>query len=195
MNRIEQYCYDVLNGKIITGESIKLAVKRHLNDLEKSKNEDYPYYFDEQLANNIIDFAETLVIAEGTEQRPLHLYPFQVFILGSLLGWVYKNNPKNHRYRESYVQLSRQNGKSVLNAIIASYRSNFLGYKYNQTYLCATKTDQAKIVLKEIIKFLNADAELGQFFKIKEYKNEVQCLNSKGYIRALSGDTKSLDGL
>lgn len=195
MNRVEQYCNDVLNGKIIAGESVKLAVKRHLNDLEKSKDPDYPYFFDINAANDIINFAETLVLAEGLEQKKLKLYPFQAFILGSLLGWKHKSNPKNGRYRESFVMLSRQNGKSVLNAIIAAYRSNFLGYKYNQTYLAATSQMQARIVFKEITKFINSDPELASMFKIQDYKSEIQCLNTGGVIKTLSRETKSLDGL
>ena len=195
MNRVEKYCHDVLNGKIIAGETTKLAVKRYLKDLESSKKEDYPYYFDERYANELINYSETLLLAEGTKVKPLKLYPFQAFILGNLNGWRYKINPKIRRFRENYTQIARQCGKSMLSGVIVSYFSNFTDYKYPQCYLCATKTDQSKIVLKEIIKFLNADAELGQFFKIKEYKAEVECLNTKGYIRALSGDTKSLDGL
>ena len=196
MNRVEKYCYDVLNGKIKAGNSIKFSVKRFLNDLEKSKNNpNFPYYFDENSANEIINFAETLVLAEGSNKKPLKLYPFQTFILMNIHGWRYKNNSSIRRFRESYVQISRQCGKSMLSGVLVSFYSNFQDYQYPQCYLCATKMEQAKIVFNEIKKFLNADAELGEMFRIQDWKSEIQCKNTNGVIKCLGRDTKSLDGL
>ncbi len=193
-NRVIKYCDDVLNGKIKTGISIKLAVKRFQDDIEKSKNDDFPYYFDEEFANEIINFAETLIIAEGTELKPLKLYPWQVFVLGNLHGWRYKDNPKVRRYRESYLQVCRQQGKSMLNGILAAFYSNFTSYQYPQIYLTATKQEQSKIVFKEVKKFINADEELASMFKVKDWKSEIEALNTNGVIKALGKDTKKIDG-
>lgn len=86
-DRTTQYAADVLAGKITAGEMVKLACKRHMEDLEASKAAPYRYYFDVEQAERIIDFAETLTIAEGEEQDQVQAYPFQCFILGSLNGW------------------------------------------------------------------------------------------------------------
>lgn len=193
-NRTEKYANDVLSGKIKAGLSIKLTCERFLNDVEKSKDESYPYYFDIERANELIAFAECLTLVEGTESKQLKLYPWQGFILGNLNGWRLKENPKVRRFRESYVQVCRQQGKSMLNGVIATYYSNFTDYKYGQCYLTATKADQAKIVFKEICKFLKADKDLGDMFKIKEWKSEIECKNTSGFIRALGRDTASIDG-
>ena len=37
LDRCTQYAIDVLDNKIIAGELVKLACKRHLDDIEKSK--------------------------------------------------------------------------------------------------------------------------------------------------------------
>lgn len=58
----------------------------------------------------------------------------------------------------------------------------------------ATKSDQAKIVLKEVIKFIDADADLSELFETKEYNGEVKCNLTQGVIKALGRDTKSIDG-
>ena len=79
-NRVKQYAIDVLNDEIIAGNTVKLACERFLNDLKKSENDDFPYYFDEEKANELIDFAETLKIGEGTSIKPLRLYPWQCFV-------------------------------------------------------------------------------------------------------------------
>lgn len=193
-DRATQYAEDVLNGKIVAGKSIKLACKRHLKDLERSKTDpNFKYYFDIDQAEDIINFAETLTIAEGEEPQPVVLYPFQCFILGSLNGWRIKGKGYR-RFRTSYVQLGRQNGKSFLNGILAAYYGNFIAYRYGQLYCTATKKDQADIVFKEVVKFIRSDPELEELFAIHEHNSTIDCLITESTIKALSGDTKSIDG-
>ncbi|MCR1848602.1 terminase large subunit [Paeniclostridium sordellii] len=193
LDRVTQYAVDVVEGRIVAGRYAILACQRHLDDLEKSKLAPYKYEFDIEKANDILDFAETLTIAEGEEEIPVNLEGFQVFILGSLNGWVTKGNGYR-RFRTSYVQLGRQNGKSFLNGILGTYYGAFSGYKYGQLYCTATKSDQAKIVLNEMIKFINSDEDLSEFFKVKEHDNTIIALNTNSIIRALGRDTKSIDG-
>lgn len=193
-DRATQYAEDVLNGKIVAGKSIKLACRRHLKDLERSKTDhNFKYYFDIDQAEDIINFAETLTIAEGEEPQPVVLYPFQCFILGSLNGWRIKGKGYR-RFRTSYVQLGRQNGKSFLNGILAAYYGNFVAYRYGQLYCTATKKDQADIVFKEVVKFIRSDPELEELFAIHEHNSTIDCLITESTIKALSGDTKSIDG-
>lgn len=92
------------------------------------------------------------------------------------------------------MQVARQQGKSILNAILGIKCCNFDGYNYGQIYCTATKSDQARIVLKEISKFINADADLQELFEIKDYKNEITGKITNTVIRALGRDTKSIDG-
>ena len=192
-DRATQYARDVLAGRITAGELVKAACKRHLDDIEKSKAAPYRYYFSKEESERICSFAETLTIAEGTEPKPVELYPFQCFILGSLNGWRTKDG-NDRRYRTSYIQLGRQNGKSFLNGILAAYYGNFDGFNYGQIYCTATKTEQAKIVFKEIVKFIRSDEDLEQCFDIHEHNATIDCKLTQSTIKALSGDTKSIDG-
>ena len=193
LDRVTQYAVDVVEEKIIAGRPAILACKRHLDDLEKSILDSYKYEFDIEKANDILEFAETLIIAEGEEERPVNLEGYQVFILGCLNGWVTKGTGYR-RFRTTYVQLGRQNGKSFLNGILGTYYGAFSGYKYGQLYCTATKSDQAKIVLNEMIKFINSDEDLSEFFKVKVHDNTIIALNTNSIIRALGRDTKSIDG-
>lgn len=118
MDRTTQYALDVLAGKINAGELVKLACQRHIDDMAAAEAAPYQFYFDVAQAERIIDFAETLTIAEGEEQTQVEAYPFQCFILGSLNGWR-KKATGARRFRTSYIQLGRQNGKSFLNGILA----------------------------------------------------------------------------
>ena len=116
-----------------------------------------------------------------------------LFRSGSLFGWVHKDT-KKRRFTDSYIQVARQQGKSILNAILGIKCSNFDNYHYGQIYCTATKSDQARIVLNEIAKFIEADADLLELFNIKDYKSEITGSLTGSVIRALGRDTKSIDG-
>ena len=192
-NRVSKYAYNVINEVVLAGKYVKLACLRYINDLEQAKTDEFEYYFDLEAANQVMDYAELLVLAEGDEVTQLELADFQCFIIGNLFGWRHKETGYR-RFVDSYVQVGRQNGKSLLNGILGTYCANFDGYNYAQVYCTATKMDQAKIVLREMIKFINSDEELGELFKIQEYKSTILALETNSVIRALGKDTKSIDG-
>ena len=122
-----------------------------------------------------VKFAEELTIAEGEENEHVTAYPFQCFILGSLNGWRTKEK-SYRRFRTSYVQLGRQNGKSFINGILACYYGNFDGYKYGKIFCTATKQDQANIVFDEVAKFINSDEDLSEWFKVHDHNHTIDCL-------------------
>jgi phage terminase large subunit-like protein len=198
VDRVTSYAWDVCMGKIPAGKTQKQACNRHLKDLERQGTEGFPYFWDSDKAHEIIEFAESLTLAEGDEPQPLRLRGFQDFIFGSWNGWV--NEDGYRRFRTSYVQVARQNGKSLGNAVPPLYYGNFDGYNYPQIYCTATKELQARIVLKECFKFINSDEELSGdkyeegLFTIKDYASKIICNNTNGEIRALGRDTKSIDG-
>ena len=195
MDRVTKFAKANLKNKKDFGEDARLAFKRHINDLARSEKNDpnFPYRFDEEKAEDIIELANKLTIAEGEGNEQFTCAGFQEFILGSLFGWVHKETGKR-RFTDSYVQVARQQGKSALNAILGIKCSNFDNYNYGQIYCTATKADQARIVLKEIIKFINADSDLKELFDIKDYKSEITGKITSTVIRALGRDTHTIDG-
>lgn len=110
IDRVTDYATRVVNGDITTcGRLAILACKRHLDDMSRVDDQEFEYIFDIEKSNDILEFAETLVIGEGEELQQLRLYDYQAFILGSLIGWTHKETGCR-RFRESYIQLGRQNG-------------------------------------------------------------------------------------
>jgi len=195
VDRVSQFAEKNLKNKKEFGEDARLAFKRHLDDLKRSeKNDpDFPYEFMPEKAEDIIELANKLTIAEGEGDEVFTCAGFQEFIIGSLFGWVHKETGKR-RFTDSYVQVARQQGKSVLNAILGIKCSNFDNYNYGQIYCTATKSEQARIVLNEISKFINADADLQELFTIQDYKSEITGKITNTIIKALGRDTKSIDG-
>ena len=182
MDRVTEFAKANVKNKKDFGEDARLAFKRHIDDLARSKKNDpnFPYRFDKEKAEDIIELANKLTIAEGEGNEQFTCAGFQEFILGSLFGWVHKETGKR-RFTDSYVQVARQQGKSVLNAILGIKCCNFDNYNYGQIYCTATKADQARIVLKEL-------------FDIKDYKSEITGKITSTVIRALGRDTHTIDG-
>lgn len=192
-DEVTRFCEKNVKNKKEFGKDARLAFKRHLDDLKRQGTAEFPYIFKWEDAKKVIDFANKLTLVQGKVKEQFNLKGFQIFIIGSLFGWKHKDTDAR-RFTDSYVQLSRKQGKSILNGILGLYCAGFEGYLNGQIYCTATKADQAKIVLKEIIKFIKADPDLGELFEIKEYRNEITALTTDSVIKALGRDTDTIDG-
>ena len=106
-DRVTEYARKVVSGNVVAGELHILACKRHLNDLKRQRTEEFPYYYDPEKAMEIIEYAETLTIAEGTEPKPVVLLDSQAFDLGCTFGWFKVSNGKR-RFRRRYKSVARQ---------------------------------------------------------------------------------------
>lgn len=194
MDRVSKYALDVLEGREIAGRYVKLACQRHLDDIEKSKLAPYKYEFNEELAQENIDFFESLRFTDGEiAGQPVKLFGFQDFIVGSQFGWVIKGT-KYRRFRKSYIQLARKNAKSLIESGTAIKLAGFDDYPNAQVYCTATKMKQARIVWEQASKFIDIEPDLRELFKIKDHDAIIECLLNGGKIMALGRDTGTIDG-
>lgn len=192
-DRVTEYAHRVVSGKVVAGELHILACKRHLNDLRRQKSEDFPYYYDPNKALEIIEYAETLTIAEGDAPKPVKLLDSQAFDLGCTFGWFKTSNNKR-RFRRRYKSVARQNGKTFENGIMGTYIAGFGGYNYGKLFTVATKKRQARLAWEEMSKFITIDPDLGEYFEIKDYKSTIEALNTFCTIEALSREAGLEDG-
>lgn len=188
---IFEYVDTVINEKKENKYCIK-AMERFKKDIENSKKEDYKWYFDEEEAEKIVNFAEQLTLVDGGKKEKIKLKDFQKFILMNINGWRHKEKGYR-RFKYSFVTMSRKNSKSLLMSILALFYSNFYPNYYGQIYLVGVKLASAKIVFNEIVKFIEMDKTLSKMFSIKDYKSEIQCLNTHSTIKAL-GKSTDIDG-
>lgn len=195
-DRVTQYALDVIQGKEIAGRYAKLACKRHLKDLEKTKLKEYKYIFSVEKAAEAIDFFESLRFTDGPPEmvgKQVKLFPFQDFIIGSTYGWIVKETGKR-RFRKRYTQLGRKNAKSLLNSGDAIKLSGFDSYINAQVYTTATKMKQARIVWEQASKFINIEPDLKELFTIKDHDAIIESKITGGKIMALGRDTGTIDG-
>ncbi|MGL5243569.1 MAG: terminase large subunit [Sarcina sp.] len=193
-DRTTQYANDILEGKILAGKYVKLACKRHLDDLEKSKLAPYKYKFDLEKSLESIELIEHLKFTDGEMAgKPVKLFGFQDFIIGSIFGWINKETGYR-RYKKSYIQVARKNAKSLLNGGISIKLGGFDNYANAQIYCTATKMKQARIVWEQAAKFINIEPDLKELFKIKDHDAIIECKINGGKIMALGRDTGTIDG-
>lgn len=192
-DRVTEYAHKVVSGKVIAGELHVLACKRHLKDLERQRTENFPYYYDPLKALEIINYAETLTIAEGTEPKPVRLLDSQAFDLGATFGWFKTSNNKR-RFRRRYKSMARQNGKTFENGIMGTYIAGFGGYYYGKLFTVATKKRQARLAWEEMSKFITIDPDLKEYFAVKDYKSVIEALDTYCTIEALSKEAGLDDG-
>jgi len=192
-DRVTEYATRVVSGKVIAGELHILACKRHLEDLKKQSTDEFPYYYDPVKAREVIDYAETLTIAEGDSPRPVKLIDSQAFDLGCTFGWFKVSNNKR-RFRRRYKSMARQNGKTFENGIMGTYIGGFGGYQYGKLFTVATKKRQARLAWEEMAKFINIDPDLGEYFRVKDYKSVIEAIDTNCTMEALSKEAGLDDG-
>jgi phage terminase large subunit-like protein len=139
------YAKAVVAKKIPACKWIRLACKRHLTDLEKSKKKDYPYRFDVKKAEKVCRFVELLPHTKGEwarEKQRLKLEAWQCFKTVCLFGWVRKHD-NLRRFRRALIFEPRKNAKSTWAAAIGLYMLCADGEHGAEIYSGATTEKQA----------------------------------------------------
>lgn len=187
---VERYIEGVLNGSVVVGELVRLAVKRHLVDLQKGKKRGL--HFDEAQAERTIEFFSYLKHSKGEwAGHSFTLEPWEMFIIWVLFGWLKKDGTR--RFRTCYVEVSRKNGKSTLGAGIGLKLAFADDESGAEVYSAATKQDQAIIVHSEATRMVRATPDLADSISI--FKNSLTRPDKNQKYEPLGADEHTLDGL
>lgn len=191
-----RYALKVVNGDINASQKVIKACKRHLRDLERMNDEDFPYIYLPDKAKNPIDFIE--ILPDVKTGKPYPLADFQNFILSSLYGWRKKSDTSIRRFKKALISLARKNGKTILVAGIALYEFLFGRNPAMSRQLFCTANDktQAKIAFDMARKQLDALRAQDEDVRkaTKRVREELRNLVDESYIRPLSRDTGAVDG-
>ena len=113
-----KWAREVLRGKVPACRYIHQAIQRHFEDLAASRTKGYPYKFDQGRAEKKLKLIQLLPHTKGEwafKRQLVSLEPWQLFGLACTFGWVRKKTGYR-RFRESYWEVPRKNGKSVIAA-------------------------------------------------------------------------------
>ena len=187
---VEAYARAVVEGKIIAGKLVKLACKRHLDDLVGGKARGL--IWDGDAARHAIAFFSHLRHSTGEwANQPFELQPWQAFVIGSLYGW--KRIDGLRRFRTAYVEVARKNGKSVMLAGTALYALVADGELGSHVYAAATTREQARIIFGEAERMVDASPALRA--RVTRTVNNLAVMPTSSWFRPLSADASKMDGL
>ncbi|MCD8148842.1 MAG: terminase large subunit [Clostridiales bacterium] len=174
----------------------KFAVRRFMRDIEKEETDPgYPYYFDEDAAQNIVDWFALLRHSKGVlSGQPIRLTIWQKFLLCQLYGWRRKEDSLK-RFKRLFAEVARKNAKSQMLAGVLLYEIAVSSTKNDEVYEAYTagvKREQSKIVFEEAGLMLR-NSPLYSRFNIT--RNVITHRKSGSFIKTLSKeDGKKGDG-
>lgn len=183
---------DVLDGRIIACKKVRMACQRHLDDLARSQSTDWPYRFDPEKADRIVEFFERYLCPSKGDATRMRLMPWQCFVQGSLYGWVEKSTGLR-RFREGLICMGRGNGKSTLMSGNAAYLASKDGERGADVYLLANAKEQAGIVFRECAAQISGSPALGRHFRV--LRDAIHFDRTRSTIQHRASDSTKLDGL
>jgi phage terminase large subunit-like protein len=108
----------VLRGKVPACRYILQAIQRHFDDVAASRKGSFKFKFDPAKAEKKLKLIQLLPHTKGEwafKRQLITLEPWQLFGMAVTFGWVRKKGG-HRRFRESYWEVPRKNGKSVIAA-------------------------------------------------------------------------------
>lgn len=189
-DRTKAYAQAVVKGRVVAGPHVRNACRRHLDDLKHGKKRGLT--FDLEAADRVFRFFEDMLrLSDGQfEGRQFDLHPSQVFILGSLFGWMRKDGRR--RFRRAYIEAGKGCGKSPLAAGIGLYGLCADGEAGSQVYSAAAKRDQAAILFADAVKMVKQSPALSKRLEFSGGEGRefnVAYLKTGSFFRAVSRDT------
>ena len=192
VRRAYQYAEDVLEGRIITCEKVKLACRRFFDDLDNAKHWGFPWTFDEIRGDRSGAFIERFLRPTKGDYDGMRLLPWQCFVQANLYGWISQETDLR-RYREALILVGSGNGKSTMVAGNATYSACKDGERGADIYLLANSKEQAGIVFNECREQIKASPFLAPRFR--PLRDGVYYDAMQATIKSRSSDSKRLDGL
>lgn len=182
-----KYNSDVLSGKIVAGENIKLACQRFERDLQRTD-----LVFKEEIVDNAITFISTLKHFTGKHSgQPFILEDWQQWIVANIVGWYWKQD-NTRRFTSSYIEVSRKNGKTALAAALCLYFLIADGEDGAEVDLAANSKEQAKIAFNFCSNFARQLDSKAKY--LRAYRDRVLFDMTNSSLRVFAADDSKLDG-
>ena len=181
-------------GRLLLGNGLRKPASALGDDLEKQKDPNYRWVFDEGSATRKIRFFSTHLVHVEDQLcgSPIYLELWQCFFFGNIFGWVDKQDPELYRFNDVLLFVSRKNGKTLCCAGIALIMF-FGGTAGQQMYSFATKEKQAKIVWEATRRMIMMSKPVVRT-RFDMTQREIRYPSKFGLFTFLGRDSKSLDG-
>lgn len=183
-----QYTEDVLEGRTVAGEAIKLACQRFLSYLDRDD-----VVFDHEKADRVVNFCEKLTMDTGKfAGQKFRLTDWQKFVIYYVYGLVWKDSGLRIT-REVYLQLARKSGKTALASALALYHLAADGEGDAQGVFAANSAEQAQLAFRQATNYMSHLDPKKKYFQT--YRSEIRFPLAKSSMKVVSADARRLDGL
>ncbi|MFD2133331.1 terminase large subunit [Pseudogracilibacillus auburnensis] len=187
LERVFDYCEDILSGNIKAGKKHIWSVKRFLRDYEDCQNDDSSFYFDENELEDFYWFAHEFRHVEGIiAGQQVELVDFQLFLAVNIFCFKKKSNGAR-KIRKVYIQLGRKNAKSQFLAIVSAYIT-FFGDEKHRAFIAGWTRDQSSEVYEAVRTGIQSSELLED--KWKEAYGKIEILRNRSVIIPLSKEAR-----
>lgn len=190
-----EYALNVVSGERVECVYVIGACKRFLKDFEETQKPDSKYTFDAERAERYLKLVQLFPHVKGKWETDNIVYlPWQKFIFMNIIGFRHRYNGEP-RFRTAHIECPRGHGKSAMSSQAVLYYLGLDDPKGNEISCAATKTDQARIVLDSARAMAQASQKYLKATGVRVLAHKIVHEKSNSFARALSADSKSLDGL
>ena len=203
VNFADQYSKMVMKNKTRYPNSIIKAVKRY-RKWKRRKD----IWFEVDRANEMLDFVQSFVrhVKGPLAGQLMELELWEMFVFANMYGWYHKNEKGKivRVIRESYVQVPKKNGKTIIAAgalLYAMYGEGELGA---DCYAAATDYEQAQNAAEPISQTIENSEPLSRDTQIYKgingtisgalYRYNIDGIAYQNKFKVLSKNTKGLEG-
>ncbi|WP_329764339.1 terminase large subunit [Bacillus nitratireducens] len=203
VNYADKYANNVIRNKKKYPKSIILAVERY-KKWKKRKD----MWFDVDRANEMLDFVQSFIrhVKGPLAGQLMELELWEMFVFANMYGWYHKNEKgKTVRViRESYVQVPKKNGKTIIAAgalLYAMYGELELGA---DCYCAASDYEQAQNAAEPIAQAIENSEPLASPTQIYKgvngtvsgamYRYNINGIAYQNKFKVLTKNTKGLEG-
>ena len=182
-----KYAKDVVEGKIVACEAVKLACERHISWFERDD-----IYFDGDDVDKKIHFVSKMKHSTGIfANKPFVLLPWQSFAFANIFGWKWKSN--GYRVtKKVFMFMSRKNAKTSTAAALSLIGVLLDNEPAAEIALVANNSKQAGICFDQIRNYAQSIDKNGVL--LKQFRHSINVPLTKSHIDVYSSDSMGLDG-
>ncbi|MED5793559.1 terminase TerL endonuclease subunit [Streptococcus anginosus] len=193
-----RYCFDVLDEKIVTGYYIKLACFRHLRDLQRQGQQDFPYVYSVDAFNRFLKFLSLVPNVDDLSQK-LKPMNWQLFIFSQLFAWLDLDGLP--RYVNTILSMARAQGKTMIAGISLNYSFliETIGLS-NQDFLVSSLNFEQTMKLYTYVKSMMSRIIENEPFKslaveigLQLYTREIKATADSNSIQTISFESGKFD--
>lgn len=193
-----QYAFDVLDEKIVSGYVIKLACFRHLRDLQRQGQEDFPYVYSVDAFNRFLKFLSLVPNVDDLSQK-LKPMNWQLFIFSQLFAWLDLDGLP--RYVNIILSMARAQGKTMIAGISLNYSFliETIGLS-NQDFLVSSLNFEQTMKLYTYVKSMMSRIIENEPFKslavetgLQLYTREIKATADSNSIQTISFESGKFD--